>query len=309
MPHAKPAPIIHTERLLALVPYISAHQGITVKNLAQVFNVTTTQIIADLTTLWMCGLPGYTALELMDLSFESGFVSIRNAPTLKSPRTLSKEEIISLLLGLDLVRESSPNNSEILNSVAKLSQRLSQKAGVGARFRATNPVASTIRSDIESSLLRQENLEITYHSLYNDSVSEREITPLELRIDNGVEYLFAYCLDASAFRVFRLDRIQKLTIKADRPKAVKSQPVLMDQGFTSQICIYSRARLMKERFGLENAPLNQKVAIQAFSRQWIIRSIFASSASAVLLEPSDLAREIAQKAQLILDRYQAHSPA
>jgi len=104
MPHAKPAPIIHTERLLALVPYISAHQGIAVKNLAQVFNVTTTQIIADLTTLWMCGLPGYTALELMDLSFESGFVSIRNAPTLKSPRTLSKEEIISLLLGLDLVR-------------------------------------------------------------------------------------------------------------------------------------------------------------------------------------------------------------
>jgi predicted DNA-binding transcriptional regulator YafY len=63
---------------------------------------------------------------------------------------------------------------------------------------------------------------------------------------------------------------------------------------------------MKERFGLDVAPINEKVQIQSFSRQWIIRSIFASSGSAVLLEPGDLALEIAKKAQLILDRYQAH---
>ena len=66
----RPAPIIHTERLLALVPYISAHQGIAIADLANAFDVTTSQMSADLTTLWMCGLPGYTALELMDLSFE-----------------------------------------------------------------------------------------------------------------------------------------------------------------------------------------------------------------------------------------------
>jgi proteasome accessory factor C len=106
----RPAPIIHTERLLALVPYISAHQGIAIADLAKAFDVTTSQMSADLTTLWMCGLPGYTALELMDLSFESGFVTIRNAPTLKSPRTLNVEEVISLLLGLDLIKESLAEN-------------------------------------------------------------------------------------------------------------------------------------------------------------------------------------------------------
>ena len=70
--------------------------------MAKEFDVSQSQMVADLTTLWMCGLPGYTPLELMDLSFESGFVTIHNAETLAHPRTLSDEESIALLLGLDV---------------------------------------------------------------------------------------------------------------------------------------------------------------------------------------------------------------
>ena len=306
MAKAKPAPIIHTERLLALVPYISANQGVAITELAKAFNVSTTQISADLTTLWMCGLPGYTALELMDLSFESGFVSIRNAPTLKSPRTLNADEVISLLLGLDLVRESLPDNLEIATNVAKLSKRLSEKAGITATFRATNPVSSGIRAEIEGSLARQQVLEISYHSLYSDSLSQRRITPLELRLEYGIEYLFAYCHSASAFRVFRLDRIQTLLVSSDKEAEIAGDFLAQSSEFTAQIVIASRARLMKERFALDDVALDVALQVQSFSRQWIIRSIFASSGSARLLEPADLALEIAKKAQLILDRYQAH---
>ena len=68
------APLARTARLLDLVPYINTHQGIALKDLAKHFEVTPAQMNADLTTLWMCGLPGYTHLELMNLDFESGFV-------------------------------------------------------------------------------------------------------------------------------------------------------------------------------------------------------------------------------------------
>jgi proteasome accessory factor C len=309
MAKAKPAPIVHTERLLALVPYISANQGVAIGELAQAFEVTTAQMSADLTTLWMCGLPGYTALELMDLSFESGFVRIRNAPTLRSPRTLNAEEVISLLLGLDLVRQSLPDNSELATSVAKLSKRLSEKAGIAATFRATNPVSSSIRAEVEQSLAKQQLLEISYHSLYNDSFSERRITPLELRIDNGIEYLCAYCHSASAFRVFRLDRIQTLKVSSEKGANVAGDVSTQSSEFAAQIVFASRARLMKERLGLDDVALDVPLQIQSFSRQWIIRSIFASSGSVRLLEPADLGHEIAKKAQLILDRYQAHEPA
>jgi proteasome accessory factor C len=242
----------------------------------------------------------------MDLSFESGFVTIRNAPTLKSPRTLSSEEIISLLLGLDLVRESLPNNEDIASKVQTLSQRLSEKVGMNATFRAADPVSSALRAQIEQSLHKQINLEISYHSLYSDSFTEREITPLELRTEDGIEYLFAYCHSACAFRIFRLERIQSLKVSSNTHEVISKEASGENAEFASHISISSRARLMKERFGLDNAPVNEKVQIQSFSRQWIIRSVFASSGSAVLLEPGDLALEIAKKAQLILDRYQAH---
>jgi proteasome accessory factor C len=306
MAKTRPAPIVHTERLLALVPFISAHQGISINELAKAFNVTTSQMSADLTTLWMCGLPGYTALELMDLSFESGFVTIRNAPTLKSARALSTEEVISLLLGLDIVRESLPDNYDIAASIEKLSQRLSEKVGLTATFRASDPVSGTIRAEIEQGLAERKLLEISYHSLYTDRVTQRRIVPLELRIEDGIEYLFAYCHSASAFRVFRLDRIQTLRVSSEDAAHIPLEVPNQKSELNAQITINSRARLMKERFDLDDAPLDVALQIHSFSRQWIIRSVFASSASARLLEPSDLGLEIAEKAQLILDRYQAH---
>ena len=90
------APLERTARLLDLVPYISSHQGISLIELAKTFKVDQGQMTNDLTTLWMCGLPGYTPLELMDLDFESGFVTIHNAETLAKPRSISFDEGVPL---------------------------------------------------------------------------------------------------------------------------------------------------------------------------------------------------------------------
>jgi proteasome accessory factor C len=95
---ANPA-LDRTARLLDLVPYLATHQGISIEDLSKEFSITKSELIDDLTTLWMCGLPGYTALELMDLSFESGFVTISNAETLARPRVLDRNEILALILG------------------------------------------------------------------------------------------------------------------------------------------------------------------------------------------------------------------
>src|SRR5665647_333696 len=89
-----------TARLLNLVPYLVAHQGVSVEKLAEEFDVSESQLLEDLNTLWMCGLPGYTPLELIDLSFDSGYVTIWNAETLQQPRSLSRDEALTLVLGL-----------------------------------------------------------------------------------------------------------------------------------------------------------------------------------------------------------------
>ncbi len=303
MAKEKPTPLLHTERLLSLVPFIAANQGIALAELASTFKVTSAQMSADLTTLWMCGLPGYTALELMDLSFDSGYVSIRNAETLESPRTLNFDEIVALLMGLDLLKDSLDSDSDLRGTIEVLTTRLSQKSGIVSKLRATSDVSSTLRAQIENALKSQKALRISYHSLYNDSVTERLVSPLEMRIDNGVEYLFSFCHTALAFRIFRLDRIIRCTAEEKTHVPNSDLQSKTNPNVKFAIKVRSRLRLMKERFSLQNISTSELQRSESFSEEWIIRSIFGSSGSVELMEPSALRAEIARKAQLILDRY------
>ena len=59
--------LTRTARALDLVPFVIENPGISVEELAQEFQVTPTQMLADLSMIFMCGLPGYSTLEMIDL--------------------------------------------------------------------------------------------------------------------------------------------------------------------------------------------------------------------------------------------------
>lgn len=299
-------PLSRTARLLDLVPYVASHQGIEISALAKNFNVTEAQMISDLTTLWMCGLPGYTHLELMDLSFDSGFVTIYNAETLSSPRSLNNEETIALLLGLDLVIQSLPDERNDLKERAiALVDKLSAKSSLKAKLTATPSAAGSVRALIESAISRDCWAEITYHSSYSDTVSTRLVHPLELRDEDGHEYLWAICHKARSLRVFRLDRIQLIT-----PSPAPEMPLhsIDDQAHETSyaIRVHGRPRAAVERFSLDPDSLSGKSEILSFSSEWVLRSIMASSGSVEVLGPPQIRSEIALSAQVILDRYKPH---
>ena len=299
-------PLSRTARLLDLVPYVASHQGIEIAALAQNFNVTQAQMISDLTTLWMCGLPGYTHLELMDLSFDSGFVTIHNAQTLSNPRSLNSEETIALLLGLDLVIESLPaERSDLRDRATALVEKLSARISIKAKLTAIPSAAGSVRALIENALTKDSWVEITYHSSYSDTVSTRVIHPLELRLEGGYEYLWAICHSARGLRVFRMDRIQKLV-----PSSPPESPLYAVDNQAEKtayvIRVHTRPRAAMERFSLVRDSLSRDNEILSFSSEWVTRSVMASSGSVEVLEPSGLRKEIAESAQGILDRYNGH---
>jgi len=307
MPKAAQTPLGRTARLLDLVPYLASHQGIELLSLAKEFDVSQSQMVADLTTLWMCGLPGYTPLELMDLSFESGFVTIHNAETLAHPRTLSDEESIALLLGLDVVIESLPNDREDLKEIAlDLVARLSARSSVPAKLSAVPVVPGSVRATIQNALRTKSALEIVYHSSYSDLVSTRVVTPIELRDDNGFEYLWAACQSARAFRSFRLDRMQSAILKTST--AATGISTSSDENFEIDytLRIHSRPREAMERFRFDSADLEADVEISSFSDEWIRRSVLASSGSVEILQPQAIRTAIGKAARLILDGYEAN---
>ena len=57
-------------RMLRMVPYLSAHQGVAVTEVARVFGTTPNQVIRDLEVLQFCGLPGGYHDDLFDVDID-----------------------------------------------------------------------------------------------------------------------------------------------------------------------------------------------------------------------------------------------
>jgi proteasome accessory factor C len=299
------APLARTARLLDLVPYLNTHQGISLKELAEQFDVTATQMSSDLTTLWMCGLPGYTPLELMDLEFESGFVTIRNAPTLSKPRTITFDEGVALLLGLDLLAGSvEQDRQDLLLAIEHLKQKISKLLDIPVSISASPKGSPAITSVLIEAVAKKNYLSIKYHSLYRDEVTNRVIQPLELIDDNLNQYLRAFCFTAGAMRDFRVDRVLGAEITPKKPNDVAAGQVTEKLQFTISINRPSRDSI--ERFGIDRTESTKNLKLSAFSQQWIERSVMASGDSVELSEPLNIRANIARKAQLILDRYKAN---
>lgn len=299
------APLARIARLLDLVPYLNSHQGVSLSSLAKEFDVTVAQMSSDLTTLWMCGLPGYTPLELMDLEFESGYVTIRNAPTLAKPRSITFDEGVALILGLDLLNSSlNSDQTELESSIVNLKEKIASKIGLAVNLKAQPKSSPVVATAINEALTKFLNLEINYHSLYRDEISNRTIQPLELFEQNENQYLRAFCFSAASTREFRVDRILEAVTTSDKPTTQPSTKVSQQIEFT--ISVKKSSRDIVERFDISHSETNKKKNLRSYSQQWIERSVLASGDGVELLTPTAIRSEIAQKAQLILDRYKGH---
>ena len=296
------APLARTARLLDLVPFINTHQGIALKELAQHFEVTPAQMNADLMTLWMCGLPGYTHLELMNLDFESGFVSIGNASTLSKPRAITFQECVALLLGLDLIASSLPSDrQDLLTAAESLRKRLTEIMGLPIKLSVEAGTSGAVATAIAQAIETNSGLKIRYHSLYKDQVTERTVVPLNLYESDNHQYMHAFCSTAKDYREFRVDRIDQATpadISPEFPAKIDSTEKL-----SFSIKIMSPSRDVTERFAIEHSTTGSSIELSSYSRQWIERSVMASGEAVLLSAPQEIRAEIAKKAQLMLNRY------
>ena len=313
MNRAKPGSgLERTERLLNLVPYVATHQGIPLEDLARDFSVTTAQLTEDLTTLWMCGLPGYTALELMDLSFDTGFVSISNAETLARPRMLNRDEVLSLILGLETLREeANPNHGELLATITQLIAKLVEllDACVQGRVQAGTSVLAQERGIIEEAIASRGAVEISYHSISRDEMSRRIIHPLEFSTFKENDYVLAFCELTSSYRTFKLDRIREaLTVNSRETISSAILPTTQAEKLIIVPKVDSRLRDVVERFNVEvnqaGQALGGRLEVETFSSDWAMREIMSFGGDVDLESPADLRKSLQERARRALNAYQ-----
>ena len=292
-------------RLLDLVPYLTLNQGVALEKIASDFNTTKSAVLDDLNTLWMCGLPGYTPLELIDLSFETGYVSIRNADVLSSPRKLSDSETAALILGLSIIRGSLPSSSEHALLIDDLVQKLSVKTRVVAPKNISVNVLPEVREVIFSSVKTGESVKISYHSISRDEVSSRNITPLRVFNEGNTEHVYSFCESSEDFRVFRLDRISQ----AESTGTKRVLPLPESAPETNEelrLKVHSNLREISETFNLKDhmeLKPEDEVVSNVFSTEWAIRTICSLLGTAEVLEPLDIRELVLSRAQKALNQY------
>ena len=210
-------------RLLALVPYLLARPGIRIDEAARDFDVTPRQLRKDLELLWMCGLPGYGPGDLIDLSFDGDTVSVTYDAGMRRPLRLTGAEASALLIALRALAET-PGVVDA-DAVHRAISKIEAASGdahpsgvvVGHGTREAAATAQT-RETLREALQRGRALWLRYYSASKDVVTERTVDPMRLLIVQGVSYLEAWCRRAESVRLFRLDRIDELTV-LDEPSA------------------------------------------------------------------------------------------
>lgn len=293
------------ERLLDLVPYLTANQGVALAKIASDFQTDKSTVLDDLNTLWMCGLPGYTPLELIDLSFETGFVSIRNAEVLSKPRKLSSLELATVIVGLSILMESIPSSSAHFQAVSELLTRLASSSNVPVPISIRSHVNPQVRAIVEQGLKTRHNIAILYHSFSRDIESTREVHPIGFQFIDGQEYVDAFCYESSDFRLFRLDRIKEATLTGrseNTLRQVQKESDLRQFFFT----ISSATRKVSETFHVivpSDFSPSAEFESTAFNDEWIIRTFCSLNCAVTLTAPADLRSEVALRAKRALARY------
>ena len=293
-------------RLLDLVPYIVAHPGISITELAKEFSITRDEVLKDLNLLFLCGLPGYTPLELIDISFDEESVVIRDPQNLAAPRNLNESEALIARIALAALEESTPRTSsaylQIVALREKIAKAFSSSIPASAITFTLDKERATLEA-IEAAIMQELDLEITYNNVTKDSSSRRSITPISIIAEDKRTLVSAYCHSARALRTFNLAQVSEVSTKA-RLARTDLERLEDSRGSSAEVIIESE----DSSFLSENASSLKELSkscyqIDIFQPEWIVRSVLAGADSIELAKPHELRAEIAERANRALLAY------
>jgi len=293
-------------RLLDLVPYIVAHPGISITELAKEFSITRDEVLKDLNLLFLCGLPGYTPLELIDISFDEESVVIRDPQNLAAPRNLNESEALIARIALAALEESTPKTSaaypQIIALREKIAEAFSSSIPASAITFTLDKERATLEA-IENAIKQELDLEMTYNNVTKDSSSKRSITPISIIAEDKRTLVSAYCHSAKALRTFNLAQISEVSTK-ERSTRTDLERLEDSRGSSAEVIIKSG----DSRFVSENASSLKEISkscyqIDIFQPEWIVRSVLAGADSLELAKPLELRAEIAERANRALLAY------
>lgn len=308
------------ERMLAMIPYLQSAMDIPVVDLAREFGVSVPQVTKDLEQLMLTGV-GELHGELIDVDFgaleDEGVVRIRDADFMSRPLRVSTREGAALIVALRTLQQTvGGSQRDVIDSAleklesAMFSSEVSSAVDVQAR-----QVDEQVLEAVNTALREQHQLEITYLNANRDDQTVRTIEPLRLFVASGEQYLRAWCLLADGFRTFRIDRIAVATdteqqFQPTRSPTQELSESLFEPGSDTPWAILDLspdAWWMIDYYHAEDvqelSDEIRRVRIFGTDHEWLKRLVMRNARAVRLVEPLELARDVAAGASAALAAY------
>ena len=308
-------------RLLALVPYLQARpDGVRLADAAGDFGVTEAQLRRDLDLLWVCGLPGHGPGDLIDLAFEGDRVRVTFTAGMVRPLKLSTDEAVALIVALRTLLElpGLAEGEAVSRALAKVSAAAGHPAEVAAPVVVSVDAREQSLAVVRSGLERHRALHLHYYVPSRDERTERTVDPMRLLLVDGHWYLEAWCRNVEGTRLFRLDRIDDVTV-LDEPAAPppEAHERDLDDGLYQPAAEAPQVRLrlartarwvadyypVEEQSEVTDPPGGLAITVRTSDLAWARRLVASLGGNATVDEPAELADQVAGEARAALARY------
>ena len=322
----RPAASPRLERLLALVPWVMAHPGVTVAEVCDRFKVTREELAADLELLFVCGLPPFGPGDLIVAYIEGDQVVIQEADYLARPLRLTRWEAVRLLVtGRALARlEGVAEAGSLHRALEKLEAALAPEEAAAAAALAQRVAvelegtgAEPMLAELREAIANRKRLRVTYYSFGRDEISEREIDPYVAFGALGNWYVSARDHATDEDRIFRVDRIKQMTATGEtfeQPEgfdaasvargplfvpSARDVEVILDlspaAGWVREITPHDRAEGLADGW--------TRMTLRTPHLEWLTRLVLRLGADVRVVAPVALAERVCETAKGALANY------
>jgi proteasome accessory factor C len=306
-------------RLLALVPWLVAHPGVTLDDAAAHFGVTPDQLEKDLFLLICTGRPGHYADDLVDIQFwdEERHITVLDPQSLTRPLRLSPDEAASILVALRVLAQvpGVSDSDALASATAKLEAAAGEalRGAGGLEVTVEAPRDPAVADAVARGLAEGRRLHLVYVGSL-DERTERDVDPMRLLTLDGRMYLEAWCRRAEAVRTFRLDRVESAEVldvaaevPADAVPIDLGAGVLRPQGVPVTLDLAPDVAWIAE----EN-PVDQvtelpdgrtRVVMPVADERWLERLLLRYAAGVTVVDRPDVAEAARAEARAALAAY------
>lgn len=308
-------------RLLTMVPWLLARQGIDIERAAAELGVSRAQIEADLELLFVCGTPGHLPDDLIEAEWEGGRVFLGNADPIARPLRLGVDEALALIVGLRAL-EAVPgigDRDAVLRALAKLEEATGAAGADSSRIQVAieSGSVSDLLARAQAAIARHRRLRLDYLVAARDESTRRDVDPMRVINIDAHWYLEGWCHRAQDVRLFRLDRVEAMQVlDVDGTPPAQAQPrdlsaelfVPGEADLRVRIELDPSAAWVSDYYPTEHVEQrpdgSQVVTLRTADTNWLRRLLWRLGGQGRVLEPQSLAEEVAEGARAAVAAYQ-----